>query len=242
MLGTEVGDELAATCKIASLGKAALVSRLCDGDALSALVDKVWPAIEDAAGGIASTSSELHDKFMLDGSVFTLQLAGLDTFYGGLEGIVGHPNPQVAKGMASDHCEGADASIAFSMPNRKATTTSAIEWRFVASPESGADGNGATFTPYPKPENSREAYGFAHFNRELQSRNDELAQLGIPPVGREEFLGVRLYTGPVSRSYSHQLHDRALTLARARAFACSDVPQVQCGASRAAVFVGEALV
>ena len=69
------------------------------GNALGALVDKVWPAIEAiAAPEQAVTVAELHNKFMLDGRAFTLQLSGLDKFYGGLEGIVGPPNPQVASG------------------------------------------------------------------------------------------------------------------------------------------------
>ena len=100
MLGADAGaDELAVTRKIASLGKPALLLMLHKGNALGALVDKVWPAIEAiAAPEQAVTVAELHNKFMLDGRAFTLQLSGLDKFYGGLEGIVGPPNPQVASG------------------------------------------------------------------------------------------------------------------------------------------------
>ena len=45
LAGDSKGDELAASRKIASLGKPALLLALHQGNALSALVDKVWPAI-----------------------------------------------------------------------------------------------------------------------------------------------------------------------------------------------------
>ena len=46
-----------------------------------------------------ATAEELQDKFVHDGKAFTLQLGGLDKFYGGLEAIVGAPKPKVLEGM-----------------------------------------------------------------------------------------------------------------------------------------------
>ena len=51
----------------------------------------------------------------------------------------GPPKPQVELGMQQDHLEMSDSVESFDMPNRKATTTSAIEWRFVAAPLEGAE-------------------------------------------------------------------------------------------------------
>ena len=67
----------------------------------------------------------------------------------------------------------------------------------MASPLEGADGNGAPFKPYPKPNNTRKAKPFADFEAELRKRNAMLKDLREPAVLREEFFGARLYTGPV---------------------------------------------
>ena len=99
--------------------------------------------------------------------------------------------------MAWDHCGQTDATEPFDMPNGRATTTSAIEWRFVVEPLKGADGQGAPFSPYPTPERSRLPHPFDVFEAELEKRNRTLAKLGEPPVGRVEFFAARLYTGPV---------------------------------------------
>ena len=199
-LGVDTGqDELAATRRLAALGKAKLLAALEDSDVLIALVDRVWPMIEElAAPEQAATVDELHDKFMLDGNAFTLQLGTIDQFYGGLEGIVGIPNPHFDQGMEYDHCGKDDSARPFEMPNHKAQTTSTVEWRFVHDPEKGADGEGLGFEPYPSPENAREPLPFSHFEPDLKSRNVDLAKIGQPPVSRAEFCGARLYTGPVS--------------------------------------------
>ena len=198
LLGADVEDELAATRKLGQHGKAALLSALQSSDILTALVDRIWPEIELlAAIDKAATVDELHDKFLLDGKAFTLQLGGLDKFYGGLEGIVGAPNPQIDEGVLHDHCGMADATIRFDMPNGKMTTTSTIEWRFVSSPENGADGKGSPFEPYPNQTKARKPLRYEAFDAELKERNEALVREGQAPLGREEFLSARLYTGPM---------------------------------------------
>ena len=74
----------------------------------------------------------------------------------------------------------------------------------MANPSGGADGNGAPFKAYPKADNTRTAIPFEKFQAELAKRNAALARIGEPAVLREEFFGVRLYTGPVRRKPAEQ--------------------------------------
>ena len=74
----------------------------------------------------------------------------------------------------------------------------------MANPSGGADGNGAPFKPYPTADNTRTAIPFEKFQAELAKRNAALARIGEPAVLREEFFGVRLYTGPVRRKPADQ--------------------------------------
>ena len=175
----------------------AVYTRLSTGGALEKLSRCLADALAQLQQQETATAEELQDKFMLDGNAFTLQLGGIETFYGGLEGIVGAPETHVEAGMVSDHCRQADSSEPWGMPNYKTTTTSKVEWLFVANPLEGADEHGASFSPYPTKERSRQPRPFDFFEAELQKRNRLLAELGEPPVGRMEFFATRLYTGPV---------------------------------------------
>ena len=89
------------------------------------------------------------------------------------------------------------------MPNRKATTTSTVEWRFVSDPDGrGVRWQGPPFLPYPNEANSRVPRPFEYFEAELKRKNEELSKLGQPEVCREEFVGARLYTGPMYLKYN----------------------------------------
>ena len=76
----------------------------------------------------------------------------------------------------------------------------------MANPSGGADGNGAPFKAYPKADNTRTAIPFEKFQAELAKRNAALARIGEPAVLREEFFGVRLYTGPVRFQLTERRH------------------------------------
>ena len=71
--------------------------------ALEALTDLVWSAVTSLQCAGAATSTEMQSKFA--GSV-ELSYGGLDSFFGGLEGVVGSPNPKLLEAMAADHMSG----------------------------------------------------------------------------------------------------------------------------------------
>ena len=191
--------------------KAALYARLEEGRVLETLADCLSRSLTELQATRTATAEELHDKFVADSGNFKLQLGSLTQFFSGLSGLVGAPNPQVEQAMVREHCEMLDATIPFDLPNKKATTTSTIEWRFVADPAGGADGQGASFVPYPYTEVATDTYNpgaakwkklrkplpFDHFEAELKRRNEELEKDDHAPVGKQEFWAVRLYTGPM---------------------------------------------
>ena len=195
--GDAPADELAFARGI-DCSAEALHARLAKGGALEKLSACLAKQFEQLQQAEAVTADELHDKFVLDDRSFELQLGGLDTFFNGLEGIVGPPKPQVELGMQQDHLEMSDSMEPYDMPNRKVTTTSAIEWRFVAAPLEGADGKGSPFVPY----STQQPLPFEDFAAELAKRNALLVEMRQPKIRREEFFGARLYTGPLYLKYN----------------------------------------
>ena len=75
-------------------GGVAAVRKLLDSNGL---LDRLAKLIYDGAveldAGSAASAEELQGKFLADGAG-VLSYAGLDTFFGGLEGQVGAPNPK----------------------------------------------------------------------------------------------------------------------------------------------------
>ena len=60
-----------------------------------------------------------------------LEYGSLSVFYGGLEAIVGSPNPKVEESMDNEHKEQSDSGREFTTGNYGVCTTSAVEWAFV---------------------------------------------------------------------------------------------------------------
>ena len=115
-------------------GHAMLLALLQNGGALEAVTDAAWTGIEKLVEAKAATGLELQGKFLADGAG-TLSYSGLSTFYGGLEAKIGAPDPLVREAMDREHtAEGGDRHDEFCSGNYEVTTTSAIEWAFVATP------------------------------------------------------------------------------------------------------------
>ena len=68
--------------------------------------------------------------------VGTLNLGDERDFYSGLSKAVGYPQPNLRPAMEREHVRMLDSDIEFTTSNYEITTTSAIEWKFSASPES----------------------------------------------------------------------------------------------------------
>ena len=70
---------------------------------LEALTDLVWDDVTTLQNVGAATSAEVQSKFA--GST-ELSYGGLDSFFGGLEGVIGAPDPKLREAMAADHVKG----------------------------------------------------------------------------------------------------------------------------------------
>lgn len=95
------------------------------------LADAIAKEALKLASQQAATSSELHAKFVQEQDAFTLDFKGLSSFYSGLEGVVGPPQPNLLEGMRRDHCKSDDSRVEFVASNYGHHTTSEIEWWFV---------------------------------------------------------------------------------------------------------------
>jgi hypothetical protein len=183
---------------------------------LGGLVEDVWAAVERLRG--ASTAEELQAKFLQEG-VGALSYANLSKFFGGLEGIVGAPSPKVEAAMAAEHTEREDSQEEFNTPNYDVTTTSAVEWRFVAEPDSAPSGGwpvegrleaahdeerrtGRRNTLLRSGAEKRRPMALADLQSLADARNARLTALHEPPITIAEALGARLYTGPLFVKYN----------------------------------------
>ena len=77
---------------------------------MGALSDLLWSATETLQSAGAATSEEIQGKFA--GSI-EMSYSGLDTFFGGLESVVGSPNPNLRQTMEDEHTKRADAGQEF---------------------------------------------------------------------------------------------------------------------------------
>ena len=100
-------DELARVRAIGVGSRDALATRL-RGQAVEMadrLADVIWDGARALSSAGAATGHELHTKFVQDGGAFTMSYGGLDTFFGGLEGLIGAPIPKLIDAMRREHCE-----------------------------------------------------------------------------------------------------------------------------------------
>ena len=84
------------------------LAKLIRADAtLEALTDLAWDEVTTLQKAGAATTSEVQSKFA--GAV-ELSYGGLDSFFGGLEGVVGSPNPKLLEAMADDHMNNTEST------------------------------------------------------------------------------------------------------------------------------------
>ena len=100
---------------------------------IEAIGDVVWQGIEKLKTG-ATTEGDIHSKF--EGAI-EATMKGLDVFFGGLEGVIGGPNPNLQQAMADEHLHRSESTQEFTTNNYGVTTTSEIEWLYVVEGYSG---------------------------------------------------------------------------------------------------------
>ena len=135
------GDELAAMRALG--GSATLEDELTVrlAAAIGPLVARLAPRLRALATVEAATSGEMQTKFSQECRGM-LEYGSLSVFFGGLEGLVGSPNPMVMEAMAGEHSARSDSTRDFTTSNYDLRTTSAVEWAFVATPDKPPAGGG----------------------------------------------------------------------------------------------------
>ena len=141
-----------------------------------------------------------------------------------LEAVIGAPNPEVGVAMEDEHTGSADSDRQFTTDNYGVTTTSKLEWEFVACPDDmsapapiesklllrarrlSQDGTRwprmASKAQCRRPMSRKELEGvMGHLNQELQKLDEQTLQI-------EEAMASRLYTGPMYVKYNTVLRGR----------------------------------
>ena len=212
-------------------GHATLLALLTRGGALAAVSEAIWAGVQTLMEAKAATGLELQAKFLDDGAG-TLSYAGLSTFFGGLEARIGGPDPKVHEAMEREHvAEGGDRHDEFRTSNYGVTTTSAIEWDFVAAPDKKPEGgwpieeklrdalaldsteasDESTASLVKRPSlvklresgaKMREPMPLATMQKLVEEHNTRLNEQEEPALTTEEAIGARLYTGPLFVKYN----------------------------------------
>lgn len=85
--------------------------------------------------GSKSPRAAPSSKFIADHSFAELAFSDLSAFFGGLESVVGTPNPQIEAGLRDEHTKRhLDSDRIFVASNYKIQTMALVEWWFVADP------------------------------------------------------------------------------------------------------------
>ena len=126
------------------LDRAVLDGLLRTEGLIEAIGDVVWQGIEKLKTAGATTVGDIHSKF--EGAI-EATMKGLDVFFGGLEGVIGGPNPNLQQAMADEHLHRSESTQEFTTNNYGVTTTSEIEWLYVVEGNSGLNLLGRSLWP-----------------------------------------------------------------------------------------------
>ena len=192
--GARPFNELQAVRSLASSTEAALVDRLRAGGIAEALAKIIHPELQRLTEG-ASTGGELHGKFVQESKLSPMKYGDLSTFFAGLEGKIGAPEPQVRSAMECEHTSSADSDVEFTPTNYLVTTTPRKEWTFTVEPEK--------CDVWPTEQRAidsaqkRKPMLLPELRRKLDEVNAQLELLKEVKLMLEEAFGARLYTGPM---------------------------------------------
>ena len=188
------------------------VRELLERARMGGLAETVCKALEGLRK--QHTVHEMCDKFKQDDLVM-LEFSSLSSFFGGLEGKIGAPDPTQA--MRDEHSRGPsfnedqECDRWFTTPNYKIRTTSRIEFDFVANPENGLkpEVHGTTTWPAEDTEElrqkrteARKPMPRAELEQKWTERNQKLEELKQDALVWQEVVAARLYTGPLFVKYN----------------------------------------
>lgn len=148
------------------------------------------------------TAEQLNQQFAENGAITLFYSNDNELFWQGLNRVVGKCADGIEEPlfdtMKREHCEAIDSEAQFEATNHAITTTSKIEWWFVADPTNGLEALGIEQWPPHRWDWERRADPKEHYSEVWQNEiNNPLVEQGEKPLGDEEFIALRLYTGPM---------------------------------------------
>lgn len=159
----------------------------------------------------------LNTKFAAEGGNFELAYGPLHAFTGGLDSLVGMPDPRVFEEMEKEHCRSVDSNETWTTDNYGISTTPKIEWFFVVSPEKGK--LEMDIPAYPKETKNmhflRSPQELSEFDEVRDDINSKLKAKNEKTIGKEEFVAARLYTGPMFEKYNASIRGGSTQLKQA---------------------------
>lgn len=163
--------------------EAKLVERLETVNVVQSLVRALVPELE-ALHMRKGHGTTLGSKF--EGQV-ELSYSGLNTFHGGLEAILGPPNPKVEETMELEHTGSVDSKLEFEAGNYGVRTSSHAEWLFVLETPT----IWAKETKNLEEQHARKPVPLDELLAAMLQRNERLAELREPEITRIEVIGAR---------------------------------------------------
>ena len=206
---------------------------------LATVVDMVWSEVRTLQSVGAATNKDLESKFA--GAV-ALSYSTLDTFFGGLEGIVGSPNPKVLEGIRNDHLKGpgTESSDVFTTSNYGVETQTRIEWHFVVSADVTPEQLRIPCWPIesaeklPDRECARQRRSLEALQVAVEDNNRQLREANQPELMLEEIIAACLYTGPMFVKYNAILRGLASEIP----FLCNQMVSLCCPKDVADAYLG----
>ena len=197
-----------------AVGSAVLLTILREGNALRALAEALWPAIEALAEQVPpDKASHLSKRFVEDNNAL-LGVHGRmrrpkSIVGAGLHALVGLPHPKPAEGIELEHTRWSDSDIFFASHTYGIRTSSRTEYWFVVDPvERGL--KELSVTAYPAearralrgPAVARKPLPLSAFEKPLADVNRKLRVAGQPQLEEWELIAARLFTGPCHYKYN----------------------------------------
>lgn len=179
------------------------------GRLVASIAESLWNAMGPLRDGGALTAESLHEKFVQKENSYELEYGTLESFFGGLERMLGPPNTNLMSAMTREHTQSANSEKPFSASNYHTETCPLYEWWFVTDPAEGLKKLKGRIYEYPQEyrdvQRRRVPLPPSSFSGIRRNFNKQLASLNEEPLKLEEFIAARLYTGPMYTLYNKVL-------------------------------------
>ena len=155
--------------------------------AVDAAAVRMKAELKDAVAALRKTKEVnahvLNEKFAADKDTFTFRYGGMEEYHGGLEGMIGNPDPRVAEAVEWEHMKSSESTKVFECW-WKGETSALAEYDYVANqPATEED------TKNGRREMGRDSWTLKTF---MQENSAMVIAAGLQEV---EVVVLRLYTG-----------------------------------------------